>query len=110
MLLGPGVAYLVGARFLRLRQSWAARLALRVASAHLAAIVIAMIVLSLNILGPWAKAAFVPASINLFFIPALIAFIVHTYQAKRAAELLDPTQRAFEMIPLATQAPPPDQP
>jgi hypothetical protein len=99
LLIAPGVLYWIAATSLKHRKPAGAILARRAATAHLLAIG-GSIGLGL-IAGAWGAfdyAVFFPAVIATFFVPAMVAFLVQTRTAVRAAQLLDDTGRAFEPL------------
>jgi hypothetical protein len=102
LLIAPGILYWIAATSLNHRKPAGAVLARRAAAAHLLAIAGSI---GLGLLaGAWGAfdwAVFFPAVIALFFVPALVAFLVQTRTALRAARMLDDTGRAFE--PLVAQ-------
>jgi hypothetical protein len=104
MLLGPGVVYLVESRFLRRGESWAASLGLRTVAAHLGMIALVFLLAALGIVRLIGSIVLVPATINVFFIPALAAFAVHTARARREAAVRDGLGRAFETLPVAQRS------
>jgi hypothetical protein len=99
LLIAPGILYWIAATSLSHRKPAGAVLARRAAAAHLLAIGGSI---GLGLLaGTWGAfdwAVFFPAVIALFFVPALVAFLVQTRAAMRAARMLDDTGRAFEPL------------
>ena len=104
VLIGPGVWYCFAARMVERLEMRGVRISLRVAWGQLAAIVLGILI-GFQLRGQSHEAMVIPAFLAMFFVPALVAFMVQLAKARGVIRLLDPEIRAFEAIPIATVAP-----
>ena len=99
LLIAPGILYWIAATSLKHRKPAGAILARRAAAAHLVAIAVSICLGTLAaLLDSPSWGVFFPGIIAVFFVPALIAFLVETRKALHAAQVLDDTGRAFEPL------------
>jgi hypothetical protein len=97
-LIGPGVLYLVSAHMLYRRLTTGAKLARWAGAGHLLATVGLFVLASVEPLG-WPRGLLaIPAIVSLFFIPALVAFLIETRKALIATSALGQPGRAFEPV------------
>lgn len=111
VMLAPGVLYWVAAAQLERRRPSGAAMARWAAAAH-AGVTLVLLAAAFTPLRQFSDGVFIaPAIVSVFFVPALIAFLVQTFRAEEAARRLEAPGRAFE--PLAVRpvpsAEPPDQ-
>jgi hypothetical protein len=98
VLVGPGVWYVVAASILKRGQFWAATFSMRVAAGQGFAMVL------LLVFGFERSQVAVPACVLVFFVPAMLAVLVHLNRVRRIIPMLSPGH-AFEPIRVQPIAP-----
>jgi hypothetical protein len=98
-VVGPGVLYMVAAHLLARRVPQGAVMARWGAAGHALVIFLLLALGMSGLLSDHSPLAIVPAFLCIFFLPAMVAMLVETRRAQRAAEMLSPAGRAFEPLP-----------
>lgn len=96
VLVGPGVWYFVASWFIRRHQRSAVVVTRRIATAQLGLIV--LMLAAMFYVSAIERFMLAPALLSLFFVPALVAFLVELVRAERVVDLILPMRTAFTPV------------